>query len=279
MSKHPFSQRFLVRPGEKVELDKHDTTYHGEHENKSAANKETQHYGQRMRELQYLLYAENRASLVICLQAMDAGGKDGVIQHVFGYMNPQGCRVQPFKVPTTIEAAHDFLWRAHRAAPAKGEVVIFNRSHYEDVLVVRVHELVPRKVWQLRYDRINEFERLLHQNGTHMLKFFLHISPEEQLRRFHKRLTDAARQWKISEADYAERAYWGDYQHAYEDALSQCSTEHAPWYVIPADHKWFRNLAVSRIVVEHLEALGMHTPEPSVDLDEIRRKYHQAEKL
>ncbi len=193
-------------------------------------------------------------------------------------MNPQGCKVVGFKQPSADERAHDFLWRVHHAAPARGVVTIFNRSHYEDVLIARVHDLVPQEVWSCRYDRINAFESGLVQDETHILKFYLHISPGEQLKRFKDRLDDPAKQWKISEADYKERNYWDDYMAAYEEALSRCSTEHAPWFIIPADHKWFRNLAVARIVVEHLEALKMTFPPPSVDLEHIRQEYHAAKK-
>lgn len=275
MSKKSYCKRFIVEPGKKFALQDIDPASKDGHVNKAAAEEEIADAAQRLRELQYLLYAENRRSLLIVLQGLDAGGKDGTIRHVLGYMNPQGCRVQAFKQPTADEAAHDFLWRAHRATPARGEVAIFNRSHYEDVLVVRVHELVPKAQWKARYEHINAFERLLEANGTHILKFFLHISPEEQLRRFKQRLDDPCRWWKISESDYDERLYWDEYQRAYEDTLNHCSTQHAPWFVIPADHKWFRNLAVSSIVVETLEALQMSFPEPHVDIDTIRRKYHQ----
>lgn len=268
------NDRFRVKPGRAPKLAEIDPAFKAQHRDKSAAQAEINHYAKRLRELQYLLYAEGRRGLLICLQAMDTGGKDGTIRHVLGYMNPQGCRVQAFKVPTPEEAAHDFLWRAHRVAPARGEVVIFNRSHYEDVLVVRVHGLVPQSVWSRRYDAINAFEKLLSDNNTHVLKFFLHISKDEQLKRFKKRLKDPARHWKISEADYAERRYWENYQEAYEEALARCSTAWAPWYVVPADHKWFRNLMISKIVVEYLEGLDMRIPEATVDIDEIRRKYH-----
>jgi len=179
-------------------------------------------------------------------------------------------------VPSHQEAAHDFLWRAHVHAPARGEIVIFNRSHYEDVLVVRVHALVPKAVWSKRYERINDFEKNLVEAGTHVLKFFLYISPEEQLARFKQRLDDRARHWKISESDYTERALWPEYMAAYEDAIERTSTRHAPWFVIPSDRKWYRNLAVSRIVVETLESLGMKPPKPTVDIAEMRRKYHRA---
>ena len=269
-----FSDSFRVRPKQTVQLKDIDPGYTAQHKTKAAADTEIRLYAERLRQLQYLLYAESRRGLLICLQAMDSGGKDGTISHVLGFMNPQGCRVQSFKVPTAREAAHDFLWRVHQVTPARGEVVIFNRSHYEDVLVTRVHGLVAKEVWSERYDTINAFERYLCDNGVHILKFFLHISKEEQLKRFKKRLKDPQRHWKISEADYSERAFWDDYQRAYEDALSHCSTTHAPWFVVPADHKWFRNLAISRIVVEYLEGLNMRVPEPSVNIAEIEKKYH-----
>jgi PPK2 family polyphosphate:nucleotide phosphotransferase len=227
-----------------------------------------------VRDLQYLMYAEDKRSLLVCLQAMDAGGKDGTIRHVIGAMNPQGCSVQAFKQPSTEEAAHDFLWRVHAACPRRGRVVVFNRSHYEDVLVARVHQLVPRKVWSKRYDAINAFERQLAESGTHILKFYLHITKDEQLARFRKRLDDPTRHWKISEADYIERAFWDDYIEAYQDALSQCSSRHAPWFVIPANRKWFRNLAISQIIADTLASLGMSFPKPTVDIAEIREKYH-----
>jgi PPK2 family polyphosphate:nucleotide phosphotransferase len=272
------TDRFKIPPHAKVRLKHFDPSFTGQHQNHEDAAEEIDHYQKKLRALQDLLYAERRHSLLICLQAMDTGGKDGAINHVLGAMNPQGCRVAAFKEPTPLELAHDFLWRAHKAAPARGEVVIFNRSHYEDVLVVRVHKLVPKSVWSRRYALINDFEKGLVDNGTHILKFYLHISAEEQLKRFKQRLDDPARQWKISEADYKERACWDKYVEAYEDALSRCSTGHAPWYVIPANHKWFRNLAIARIVVEHLESLKMQYPKPTVDIDQIRREYHAAKK-
>jgi PPK2 family polyphosphate:nucleotide phosphotransferase len=270
-------ERFRVKPGSKVKLDRKDPEFTGGYKKKEAEKRLAQ-YAQKLRDLQFLLYAEGKRSLLICLQALDTGGKDGTINHVFAPMNPQGTRVHAFKVPSREEAAHDFLWRIERQAPARGEVVIFNRSHYEDVLVARVHRLVPPKVWSKRYDLINAFEKNLAANGTRILKFFLHISKEEQLQRFKQRLDDPARRWKISEADYAEREFWEDYQKAYEDALSRTSTKHAPWFIIPANHKWFRNLAVSRIVVENLESLKLKVPKPTVDIEEIRRKYHAAVK-
>jgi PPK2 family polyphosphate:nucleotide phosphotransferase len=270
--------RLRIQPGSKVKLKDFDPAFTGHHKSHKAAQEEIDHYQQKLRELQDLLYAERRHSLLICLQAMDTGGKDGVINHVLGAMNPQGCRVAPFKEPSAEELAHDFLWRAHKAAPARGEVVIFNRSHYEDVLVVRVHNLVPKSVWSARYEQINGFEQEQVAHDTHVLKFFLHISAGEQLKRFKQRLDDPAKHWKISEADYKERPCWDKYIAAYEDAISRTSTAHAPWYVIPANHKWFRNLAVARIVVEHLESLKMKYPAPTVDIEHIRREYHAAKK-
>jgi PPK2 family polyphosphate:nucleotide phosphotransferase len=271
-----YSERFRVEPGSRVGLASIDPSSKEKNETKESAQIETAAYAARLRELQYLVYAEDRRSVLVCLQGLDAGGKDGTIRHVLGAMNPQGTRVHAFKVPSREEAAHDFLWRAHVQAPRRGEIVVFNRSHYEDVLVVRVHGLVPKDVWSKRYELINEFERNLVAGGTHVIKFFLHISPEEQLDRFRQRLEDPARQWKISESDYTERALWPAYIAAYEEALARTSTKEAPWYVIPANHKWVRNLAVSRIMVETLESLGMRLPKPSVNLDEIRAKYHAA---
>jgi len=229
-----------------------------------------------MAKAQYLLYADGSQSLLVVLQALDAGGKDGVVRHVFSAMNPQGTSVVSFKQPSKLEAAHDFLWRAHLHTPGKGEVVIFNRSHYEDVLVVRVHRLVTEAVWSKRYELINDFERMLHDNGTRILKFYLHISPEEQLERFRQRLDDPMRHWKISEADYSERKLWPHYMEAYEDAMERTSTKHAPWYVIPSNHKWFRNLAISEILADAMEDMGLKLPPAHVDIAEIRRKYHTA---
>jgi len=271
-----FYEEFRIPPGGPVRLAERDPKDTGQDQDKAAALEKTEALKQKMDLLQFRLYAEQKHSLLICLQALDAGGKDGVIRHVIGAMNPQGCRVVSFKQPTSEELTHDFLWRVERQTPKKGEVVVFNRSHYEDVIVVRVHNLVPQSLWSQRYDQINDFERRLIANDTHILKFYLHISKEEQLKRFKARLENPERQWKISEADYTEREFWPDYQGAYEEALSRCSTEAAPWFVIPADHKWFRDLAVSQIILETLERLGIQTPKPSVDIAAIKRKYHEA---
>ena len=231
----------------------------------------------RMDKLQYLLYADGEQSLLVVLQALDAAGKDGVVRHVFRGMNPQGTTVFGFKQPSKDETAHDFLWRAHQRTPGKGEIVIFNRSHYEDVLIVRVHKLVEKSVWSKRFDLINDFEEMLASNGTRILKFLLHISPEEQLARFKQRLDDPSRNWKISDADYSERELWPRYIKAYEDALERTSTRHAPWYVIPANHKWFRDLAISEIIADTLDDMGLKLPPTHVDMEEIRNKYHAAE--
>jgi PPK2 family polyphosphate:nucleotide phosphotransferase len=273
-----YTELFQVEPGSKVKLGKIDPDFVPKHKNKASAQAELEKYSERLRGLQYLLYAEDKQSLLICLQGLDTAGKDGTINHVLASMNPQGTRVHAFKVPSREEAAHNFLWRIEQQTPARGEVVIFNRSHYEDVLVVRVHNLAPQKVWSDRYDLINAFEKGLVASGTHILKFFLHISEDEQLRRFKQRIDDPARQWKISESDYEERKFWKDYQRAYEDALTKTSTKHAPWFIIPANHKWLRNLAVSQIVAETLGSLKMKFPEPTVNLKDIKRKYHAAQK-
>jgi PPK2 family polyphosphate:nucleotide phosphotransferase len=271
-----YVERFKVKPGNRVALRDIDPGFKDRHESHEDAAAEIERYRKKLLTLQEMLYVERRRSLLICLQALDTGGKDGTINHIFSAMNPQGCRVAPFRQPSPEEASHDFLWRVHRAVPARGEVVIFNRSHYEDVLIVRVHNLVPREVWSKRYDRINAFEQGLVEHDTHILKFYLHISSEEQLSRFKERLDDPTKQWKISEDDYRERKYWNEYTAAYEEALSRCNTEKAPWFIIPANHKWFRNLAVARIVVEHLEGLGLSYPKPNVDIASIRREYYEA---
>lgn len=242
-----------------------------------AAIKATENIAKKIRALQYRLYAENRQGLLIVLQGLDAAGKDGTIRHVLGMMNPQGCTVTGFKQPTPIEARHDFLWRIHPHAPARGEVAIFNRSHYEDVLVARVHQLCPKPQLALRYEQINQFESLLAtQNNTRVIKFFLHISREEQLTRFAARLDDPAKNWKISTADYTERQYWDVYREAYAQVLKQTSTQSAPWFVIPSDHKWYRNYAVACIVLETLEAMAPQIPQPTVDLNQIRAEFHNA---
>ncbi len=273
-----YRKQFIVEPGAKVRLAKIDPSAAGKHESDKTAIPQIAKEVGRMDRLQYLLYADASQSLLIVLQAPDAAGKDGVIRHLFTGMNPQGTAVFGFKQPSQSELAHDFLWRAHMHAPGHGEVVIYNRSHYEDVLVVRVHKLVPRAVWSKRYDLINDFEKMLSENRTRILKFYLHISADAQLARFKQRLDDPGRNWKISESDYSERELWPQYLEAYEDAIALTSTKWAPWYVVPSNHKWFRNLAISQIVADTMEEMGLKLPPARVDLAEIRRKYHAAER-
>src|SRR5881409_3146049 len=272
-----YVKKLIVKPGSKIRLKHFDPGYHGKHESHKSALPEIQENLKKMDELQYRMYAENKHSLLIVLQGLDAAGKDGVVRHVLTGMNPSGCVAVNFKEPTAKELAHDFLWRVHPHVPAKGSVAIFNRSHYEDVLVVRVHGLVPEKVWSKRYDQINDFEQLIvTENNTTILKFFLYISKQEQLDRFKKRLDDPTRQWKISESDYKERGYWEDYIKAFEDVLTKTSTDHAPWFIIPSNHKWFRDLSISQIITRTMEEMNMQLPKPTVNLAEIRREYHQA---
>ena len=256
-----FRRKLMVPPDKKIKLAEYDPADTYGYENDEETKAKLEKTIQRFDGLQYLLYAEKKRALLIILQGMDTAGKDGTIRHVMSGVSPQGCSVTSFKVPNSEELAHDFLWRVHKAVPAKGMIGIFNRSQYEDVLVVRVHKLVPKKTWKARYDEINRFERNLAENDVKILKFFLHISREEQKKRLYERLHDPRKKWKFSEADAAERRHWDDYIAAYEAVLSRCSTEYAPWFIIPSDHKWFRNLAVSRILVETLEEFDMRFPE------------------
>lgn len=271
-----YRKKLIVEPGSKVRLDTIDADYRGDNLSRDQAKLETDQLLAEIEALQYLLYAERNHSLLIVLQGIDAAGKDGVCRHVIKAMNPQGCTVTGFKQPSTIERQHDFLWRIHQKTPGLGQVAVFNRSHYEDVLIVRVHELAEKSVWQQRYGMINDFERLLTNNNTTVLKFFLYISKDEQLQRFERRLEDKNRHWKISESDYTERRRWDDYIAAYEDMLHKCSTEHAPWYVIPANRKWFRNLAISHIIKATMADLNLQLPTPTVDIDDVRVRYHAA---
>ncbi len=224
----------------------------------------------RLSALQERLFAEDRQSLLVVLQGMDTGGKDGTIKHVFTGVNPGGCTVTRFKTPSLEEAEHDFLWRVHRATPRRGEIMIFNRSHYEDVLIVRVRGLVPPAVWKRRYAQINRFERTLAESGTRILKFYLHIDKREQKRRLQARLADPTKRWKFSRTDLKERALWRDYRRAYEDALTECSTPWAPWHIVPANRKWHRNLVVARTIVETLEEMDPRLPKAPPGLSKIR---------
>lgn len=261
---------YRVKPGTSVDLDQWPPDDHSAFSgDKADGQKFLEKLNRKLEALQELLYAEGRRKLLIVLQAMDTGGKDGVIRSVFDGVNPQGVRVAAFKTPTANELAHDYLWRVHAQAPANGEMVIFNRSHYEDVLVVRVHNLVPAEVWSRRYEQINHFEKLLAEEGTIILKFFLHISKEEQKERLQARLDEPEKRWKFNVGDLAERARWNDYRRAYEDALSQTSTPWAPWYIVPADRKWYRDLVIGSVVIETLQALGMQYPVTDVDPEKI----------
>ena len=261
---------YLVKPGKKIKLSDFPTDDTGNFKDKDDARKPTRAHLDTLVKLQDVLYAQSQHALLIVFQAMDGGGKDGAIKHVFSGVNPQGCAVTSFKEPNPKELAHDFLWRVHRATPGKGMIGIFNRSHYESVLVERVKDLVPEKVWHKRYNHINHFEKLLADEGTVIIKFFLHISYDEQKRRMQKRLDDSSKNWKFSPSDLKERKRWDAYMEAYEDALTRCSTDDAPWYVVPSDHKWFRNYVVSDTIVRHLEKLDLKYPPPLKNLDKIK---------
>ena len=263
-------EKYKVKPGQKVKLkdwDPDDKSLWND--GKKAAKEKFLEINQELEKLQEILYAENKHKILILLQAMDTGGKDGVIRAVFDGVNPSGVRVASFKVPTPKELSHDYLWRIHQQTPGRGELVIFNRSHYEDVLVVRVHELVPKSVWGKRYEHINNFEKLLADEGTVILKFFLNISKEEQKQRLQERLDIPEKNWKFSSGDLKERALWDSYIEAYEDVLSKTSTDYAPWYVIPSNRNWYRNYVIGSIIVDTLKSLKMNFPPAEEGLDKI----------
>jgi PPK2 family polyphosphate:nucleotide phosphotransferase len=263
------NRKFIPKPGSSVKLHEYDPDDHGDYADKEAAQQETLKYQARIEAWQEKLFAEGKHSLLIVLQAMDTGGKDGVIKKVFEGINPQGVRVTAFKAPTPEELAHDFLWRIHQHVPPKGYIGIFNRSHYEDVLVVRVNESMPKKVWEKRYDHINEFERLLAENGTRILKFYLHISKAEQKERLQARLDDPQKHWKFSVGDLPVRERWDDYMAAYEDAITRCNSDYAPWHIVPANRKWYRDLVVAKAIAETLEDMQPEYPAPEPGLDKI----------
>ena len=260
---------YRVEPGERVSLATVDPGETEHYEKKKDVARELEKQRRRIQDLQERLYAENQQGLLIVLQAVDTGGKDGTIKHVFSGVNPQGCRVSSFKIPSAEEANHDFLWRYHKSVPASGRIGIFNRSHYEDVLIVRVKNLVPEEIWRERYEQINAFERNLTLEGITVLKFFLHISKDEQKRRLQRRLDDPNKRWKFSSDDLEERAIWDAYQQAFEDALGECSTEHAPWYIVPANKKWYRNLVVARTIADTLGAMDPQYPPAEEGLEKI----------
>jgi PPK2 family polyphosphate:nucleotide phosphotransferase len=258
-----------INPGQTVSLENISADGKNLHSNRKKAEKEFKELRKEFRELQAKLYAESKRKLLIVFQAMDAGGKDGTIRAITQGVNPQGVRVSSFKAPSKIELAHDFLWRIHLAVPARGMTGIFNRSHYEDVLIVRVDNIVPESVWRPRYEQINYFEKLLADTGTSILKFYLHISKEEQRERFQERIDIPAKNWKFSFEDLEKRKQWDDYMSAYEEMLEKTSTEYAPWYVIPANQNWYRNLAIERIIVNCLNDLDPHYPPPEGDVSGV----------
>ncbi len=263
-------KRYRVKPKEKVDLSRWDPNGKGDFDGGKEEGKAALiAVNDRLEELQELLYAEGKQKILIVLQAMDTAGKDGTIRHVFDGVNPQGVKVASFKKPTPEELSHDYLWRIHQHTPGRGEMVIFNRSHYEDVLVVRVHDIVPDDVWRKRYRHINEFERMLAEEGTTILKFFLHIDLDEQKERLQARLDEPHKRWKFSKGDLAERKLWPSYMDAYEDVLGKTSTEWAPWYIVPANRKWYRNLVIASTIVETLEGLDMQYPNPEEGLEGI----------
>jgi PPK2 family polyphosphate:nucleotide phosphotransferase len=268
-----YAAKFLVEPGERFRLAKADPDFVDPDVDKSRAEAIIESNRQRIAKAHMGLYAEGRQSLLIVLQGLDTAGKDGLVTHLFRSVNPLGCRAINFREPSAEERAHDFLWRAHNAAPARGTIAIFNRSHYEGVLVERVHGLVRPTHVKERFREINHFEKMLRESGTTIVKLFLNISKAEQLARFKDRLDDPAKQWKISEADYKERVYWADYQRAYEDLLRECSAKEAPWYVIPSNHKWFRDLAASCILAVTFDGMKIAAPKPTVDLKAIGKLY------
>ncbi|MEM7345784.1 MAG: polyphosphate kinase 2 family protein [Chloroflexota bacterium] len=258
-----------VESGQSINLSEIDPNDTGTFDSKKAAVKQLKQNIERMAELQNILYAQGKHALLIVLQAMDAGGKDGTIRKIMSGVNPQGVRVTSFKKPTEEELDHDFLWRIHKAAPQRGMIGIFNRSHYEDVLIVRVRNLVPPDVWQKRYDHINNFEQLLTDSGITILKFYLHISLDEQKERFQERLDIPEKRWKFNQGDLNERALWPDYMTAFETVFEQCSPEIAPWHIVPANKKWYRNLVISETIVKALEGLDLRYPDPEEGLDDI----------
>jgi len=261
-------QALAPKPGQPVNLADYDPEYAADI-SKDEAVKRTEDYKARIAERQEVLYAQGKYSLLVVFQAMDAAGKDSTIRHVFSGVNPQGIRVANFKAPTAQELAHDFLWRIHAQVPPKGMIGIFNRSHYEDVLIVRVNKLVPEETWRSRYSHINAFERLLVDSGTHILKFYLHISKDEQKKQLQERLDDPSKHWKFSIGDLPVRQQWDDYMRAYEDAFSHCNTAQAPWHIVPGNKRWYRTYVVAKTIAEALEAMPLSYPEPEPGLDKV----------
>jgi PPK2 family polyphosphate:nucleotide phosphotransferase len=263
------AKRYRVKPGERFHLDDVDPDETKLVDGKKEAAAENADIQVRLADLQELLYAEHKHKVLIVLQGMDTSGKDGTVRHVMAGFNPAGVHIISFKKPTQVELDHDYLWRIHAQVPSAGEIVVFNRSHYEDVLIVRVHSLVPKDVWSKRYDHINDFERMLTENGTTILKFFLHISKEEQRQRLEARIEDPAKRWKFQHGDIEERKLWDNYTKAYEEALEKTSTDRAPWYIVPANTKWYRNYIVGSMICRAMEKLKMRYPEPDLSDEKI----------
>lgn len=264
------TDRYLVAPHKKIKLADIDPDESGDLKNKEEAEALLERHRTRLFELQELLYAEDKRSVLVVLQGMDASGKDGTIRHIFTGVNPQGCQVVSFKQPVGDELQHDYLWRVHRMAPGRRMIGIFNRSHYEEALVVRVHGNLSKEDVEERFDAFNNFEKELVENHTVVLKFFLHISKAEQKKRLQERLDHPQKYWKVSIDDVKERRFWNDYRKAYEDVFRHCSKKHAPWYIVPANKKWYRNVVISQILVDKLESLKMTYPKPAFDLKKIR---------
>jgi PPK2 family polyphosphate:nucleotide phosphotransferase len=266
------NSKYLVRPNTELRLADYDPDDTGKFKGRDEADLELKHHRKRLFELQELLYAEDKRAVLVVLQGMDAAGKDGAIRHIFSGVNPQGCEVHSFKEPAGEETQHDYLWRVYRVTPRRGMIGVFNRSHYEDVLAVRVHRQISQSVLVQRFEQINAFERTLFENDITLLKFFLHISKEEQRKRLQARLDHPRKYWKVNPSDIAERKLWDDYQKAYQDVFCHCSPSYAPWYIIPANKKWFRNVLVSRILVKTLEGLKIRYPKPKFDLEKLKIK-------
>jgi PPK2 family polyphosphate:nucleotide phosphotransferase len=269
MNAQMVDSEFLANPGRKFRIKDCPTDSRGKFKDKEQAEAETEKLRARLAEMQELLYAESKHALLIVFQAMDAGGKDGAIEHVFHGVNPQGCSVHSFKAPSTLERSRDFLWRHHLAMPAKGMIGIHNRSHYEAVLIERVRNIAPPNVWKNRYEQIKAFEDMLAAEGTTILKFFLHISKDEQKQRLQSRLDEPHKRWKFNPGDLEERKIWDEYMAAFDDAIEKTTTEKAPWYVVPSDRKWFRNWVISDVIVRTLESLKMDWPKPAAGIEGI----------
>ena len=267
--KKDISENFIVNPGIEIKLSNWDTTFTGGISKSYAENLLENDFMNQMSNLQYKLFADKSQALLVVLQGMDTSGKDGTIRHAMKALNPQSCKVFSFKKPTDEEISHDYLWKIHRYMPAKGEIAIFNRSHYEAVIEERVHKLVSENTWSKRYDQINEFEQYLFENNIQIVKVFLYISKDEQKKRLEKRINDPTKQWKFSESDIIARKLWDDYIIAYEEVLRKCSTKHIPWYIIPSNNKWYRNFVIAQIIINTLENMDLKFPKPKIDLSKI----------